>query len=306
MMIKSIRFQTLGAMGLLAVWAGIAALPVQAQTGACCLPATPPALTTQPCIQTDAVTCGNLGGVYLGDNTMCTSPNYQAPSACAKIDIDAGQNGAPNGGQVNITGATLFKNFFTQPASTNADCLPPGGGPANGKTAPNDFPVCANFVPFCGFFSSPCPGFSATNQLAPSFSCPQITPYYWVVQYRGVGSVEGLGEFVDNQLLGIIPTAVPSDSGFINRLQWANTGAWSGGGGCTRASSTGHTPDPSTDSGTPVIPNSMDMNVTDVPTPLQIQGSGTSDDAKWNKKPGQAGYGKNPRHTTSGDLSQLA
>src|SRR5262250_2913836 len=83
-----------------AIGAGLNGSRAVAQTGACCLPATPPALTTQPCIQTDAVNCGNLCGVYLGDNTDCTSPNYQAPSACAKIDIAVGQNGAPYGGQV--------------------------------------------------------------------------------------------------------------------------------------------------------------------------------------------------------------
>ncbi len=297
-------FITRAAQLAVAVATSVAPLATaHAQIGACCLPPAVPALTTQPCLQTDALNCASLGGTYLGDNTICTSPNYAAPSSCASVQIGVGQNGAPSGGQVNISGATLFKQFFTVPASTNADCLPPLGTPANGRTAPNDPGTCSNLVPFCGFFNSPCPGFGPTNQLAPTFSCSAPNTYYWLVQYRGSGSVEGFIEFVDNQLQGIIPTFAPLDSGFINRLQFANLGQQSNIAPCAKADYNGNgiTTD---DSGTPVIPQSIDIAVSDVPSVMVVVGSGTGADTKWNRKPTATGYGLNPR-TSTGGLSNL-
>lgn len=288
---------------------GIAALggtAAHAQTGACCLPPAPPALTTQPCIQTDALNCASLGGTYLGDNTICTSPNFAAPSSCATVNIEIGQNGAPNGGQVNISGATLFQAFFLSPASTNADALPPAGLPANGKRVSNNQPACNDSVPYAGFFPNPCPGVSPTNQLARTFACagsaPQPGPYYWVVQYRGSGSVEGFTEFTDFQLLGTVPN-YPPVNGWINRLKfWDQT---TGPQLTCRADADGdgNTND---DTGTPVVPTSIDIAIADIPSTMVVVGPGTSSDSQWNRKPTQVGYGRNHRLSTGGLSNQLA
>ncbi|MFO0972623.1 MAG: dockerin type I repeat-containing protein [Phycisphaerae bacterium] len=253
----------------------------------------------------DPTTCGNLGGVYLGDHTVCSAPEFVAPSSCGSFLLDVGTNGAPDGGEVNISGATLFKDFFTRPASTNADCLAPlGGGPVNGKMWPNDPPACVTLVPFCRFFTNVCPGFGATNQLAPNWNCISGTPFYWIVQYRGSGSLEGITEFVDNQLLDIIPTFKPADSGYINRSQWANAAGKLPIGGCSEADAQGDGVT-TNDSGTPLIPHAIDVAVSDVPSTEAVVGPGSGADARWNRKPTQAGYGLNPRSSTAGLPSTL-
>jgi len=292
------------AIGIATLVLGAAA--ARAQTGACCLPPGPPALTTQPCIQTDMANCISMGGTYLGDNTMCTSPSFAAPSSCVSVNMETGQNGAPNGGQVNISGATLFQNFFLSPASTNADALPPNGLPANGRMVSNNQPVCNDSVPYAGFFPNPCPGVSPTNQLARTFACagtsPNPGPYYWIVQYRGSGSVEGFTEFVDYQLLGMVPN-YPPVNGWINRLKF-----WDQTTGLqltcrADANGDGNTND---NTGTPVVPSSIDIAVADVPSTMVVVGPGTGADAKWNRKPTQTGYGLNPRLSTGGLSSLLA
>src|SRR5262245_47075161 len=102
----------LPALAIATAIAGAASQATAQPTGGCCMPPLPPALTTQPCVRMDSINCSALGGTYLGDETDCTSPNYAAPSGCASVQYSMGQNGAPNGGQLNISGATLFADFF--------------------------------------------------------------------------------------------------------------------------------------------------------------------------------------------------
>jgi hypothetical protein len=105
-----------------------------------------------------------------------------------------------DGGEVNISGATLFVNFFEAPGSTN-DWIDVDG---DGWSGFQDYP------PY-------------VDQLAPLFGCPDWQGW-WLVQYRGVGSGNGLKEFVDYQLLGLVPDNLPSEDGVINRILWAADG----------------------------------------------------------------------------------
>jgi len=106
------------------------------------------------------------------------------------------------GGQVNVSGATLFQDFFTAPASTN-DFIDADGDGLHG------------YDPFTPPF---------VDQLAPAYACGGGWIGWWLVQYRGVGSGNGLNEFVDYQLLGTIPSAPPSGdlmkNGALATLAW--------------------------------------------------------------------------------------
>ena len=138
----------------------------------------------------------------------------------------------PSGGQVNISGATLFADFFAVPALTN-DFIDADGDGFYGYN-----PVVPPFV----------------DQLAPAFDCFSWSGW-WLVQYRGVGSGNGLNEFSAFQLLGTIPTNPPSEVGRINTIQFANLGV--------ATPPCGYTCNPS---GTPICPTSIDLAVMDVPT----------------------------------------
>src|SRR5438105_1209829 len=114
-------------------------------------------------------------------------------TAVAQITYDAGTNGAPDGGEINISGATLFSQFFSFPGSTN-DFIN-----ANGNMVSR---TCGD-IPRARFYDSDCDGFSdSVEQLArPSLgsACPPYSTY-WLINQRGVGSGNGLGEFVTFQL----------------------------------------------------------------------------------------------------------
>src|SRR5262245_37031475 len=78
-------------------------------------------------------------------------------TAVAQITFDAGTNGSPDGGEINISGATLFAQFFSFPGSTN-DFINANG---NIVTRP-----CGN-IPAASFYDSDCDGFSdSVDQLA--------------------------------------------------------------------------------------------------------------------------------------------
>ncbi|MCC7203730.1 MAG: hypothetical protein IT441_01510 [Phycisphaeraceae bacterium] len=191
------------------------------------------------------------------------------------------------GGQVNISGATLFYNFFTAPASTNDWADVDGDG-------------------VFGFD----PMFGTTDQLAttPTINNPgnpatySVTfgsPSYWMVNYRGVGSGNGLKEMVNDQLARIngssnIPTSVPAEGGLFNRLAYVtqlglvDTGV----------------ANPNHASGSPVLQTSIDVAVMDVPTTWFVQ-AGTSSSGAWNRKPTEVGYGTNPTTSTAGQSNTL-
>lgn len=131
------------------------------------------------------------------------------------------------GGQVNISGATLFETFFTVPASTNDWIDPDCDGTER---------IIDNLAPdyYLGFGNG--------------------SQDWWLVNYRGVGSGNGLSELVNYYCYGDIPTDRPIDNGYINRYRyftgsteiisnpwgcldetdWANRGACCYGGTCAR------------------------------------------------------------------------
>ncbi len=148
------------------------------------------------------------------------------------------------GGEVNISGATLFRDFFQAPASTNDWIDADGDG-------------------FFGFNPNTPP---YVDQLAVAWN-PSVTTW-WLVQYRGVGSGNGLSELVDFALCGTLPTAPVTDKSTINRTVWGppGTSPWPG--------------------------TSVDAGVLDVPTGWMIKW-GTQGDQAWNRKPSQSGYGWN-------------
>jgi len=100
--------------------------------------------------------------------------------------------------QVNISGATLFENFFKDEASTH-DWIDVDGDGYWGFRLSNPF---------------------LTDQLALDPWNTSDPNSFWVVQYRGVGSGNGLAELVDWHLLGTLSDRIPSP-GVINRCAFA-------------------------------------------------------------------------------------
>jgi len=165
--------------------------------------------------------------------------------------------------QVNISGATLFADFFTAPASTNDYIDADGDG-------------------LHGFFDYP----PYTDQLATTYSTSGWSSY-WSVAYRGVGSGNGLADLVnwhntDPELFTDL--TVPADYGYINRIMWANLGVLQ------------PIADLSLPGGCPVDPCNIDIAVMDVPTTWFVY-TGADTDAQWSKKPTESGYGRNPLKT---------
>ncbi len=191
--------------------------------------------------------------------------------------------------QVNIAGATLFVNFFTKPASTNDFINVDGDQAWVDITPPYVYDDC-QWVPFKGYYPYPCDFVSYVDQLAPSFdppgSCSFPDTAWWIVNYRGVGSGNGLAELRDFELNGVIPQTPPSDYGYINTIKYAELGACIGVPGCG----------PRHPNCTPLSweQTSIDIAVMDVPTTWFVTQPGTP---AYNRKPGEPGYGSNP--TTS-------
>lgn len=180
-------------------------------------------------------------------------------------------------GEVNISGATLFVDFFRFPASTN-DFIDMDGNGVSGFDL---------FDP------------NTPQQLAPS---PTITtsPYtvtpapntFLTVNYRSVGSGNGLAEFVNYQVNSVIPTSVPSEAGLYNRIEYANLGAKTALG------------NPNTSSGIPIAQTSVDIAGMDVPTKWFVK-AGNASDAAWNAKPTASGYGHNTATSSTGQSNAL-
>lgn len=177
--------------------------------------------------------------------------------------------------QVNGAGATLFADAAQQPGLTN-DWI----------DADNDGRW--------GFYDSDGDGIAdSVDQLAPSN--PANPNLVWVYQYRSVGSIEGLGEFIDFQTCGNLPEAIPSERGVINSLLWAQTGACNGA-----ATSAGWGPACTDDLDGDGVPSqctpdcleTVDFANTDVPSAwsLRVSPQGGND---WSRKPLEIGYGFN-------------
>lgn len=112
------------------------------------------------------------------------------------------------GGQINVSGATLFLEFFTVEAATT-DYLDPD---------------CDNTE-------------RIIDQLAPDFagfSFGSSPEDWWLFQYRGVGSGNGLAELAKSACYGTIPTTPPVDEGYINRWHYyvGGTGTINNPWGC--------------------------------------------------------------------------
>jgi hypothetical protein len=313
--------------GMIAVVANFAATSFSyAQNGACCKTD-----GTCQDVTAGVGECGGLGGFYLGDGTVCAGSDcgrgacatnigltgscfVGCEAACQLVEgkfegvgTTCGVGGTgiqsppspgggggvyTSGGQVNISGATLFADFFEfNPAATNDFLNTDGDNIYCRQPLPNG-PV-TSVDTFNLFKDLDCsPGLDGVDQLMPDWSCPGNLPSWYghlLVQYRSVGSVEGFDEFVTSQLTGAIPNSIPSERGLIGRTRWATTGAKVGTcqqGDCFGVAGT------SDDSGTPVCPNSIDLSSTDVPSSYAVQGPGTQNDARWDRKPTQSGYGR--------------
>ena len=184
-------------------------------------------------------------------------------------------------GQVNISGATLFRDFFTFPASTN-DYIDVDGDSNAGSL---------------GTFPPP--------QLALDFTDPGFPGSSHIIfNYRGVGSGNGLAEMRDYQLARLdgrapadgLPAvgAFPAEGGIINRTEYVDqTGNLVPGIG--NAANNG---------GSPIIQNSIDIGVMDVPTSWFVTNP-TVATPSWDARPGDASYGTNPLQTVAGQGNQL-
>ncbi|MCC7291208.1 MAG: hypothetical protein IT449_03990 [Phycisphaerales bacterium] len=199
------------------------------------------------------------------------------------------------GGQVNGSGATLFVDFFKVPASTNDDYGCDGHDGVDGD-------MDCNGNPYWGFDlgRSNC-GQSPVDQLAPFFDPGQDWTGWWLFQYRSVGSVEGFGEFVSNQLCDVIPQSVPSEAGLINRFEFARLGQTTWGGPFADCDGDGDTND---ESGTPYCPGSIDFAFTDVLASWAVR-AGNENAGQWSRTPTANGYGWNSIPSNNGFVSRL-
>lgn len=197
-----------------------------------------------------------------------------------------------NGGEVNISGATLFADFFFKPASTN-DYIDADGNAHAGK------------------FSSWPP-----QNLAPTWTPGTPLNTWWAYNYRGMGSGNGLKEFLGSQ--GCRDTDVPrdgvSDTAFMFPYAYPPADAWIP---MTPATDDGYfnhakysvlgVPQwlgPYADNSyIPRTPAQIDLAVLDVPTKWFTAVAGLTPD--WRLKPGDAGYGLCPIQSSNGKVSNL-
>jgi len=184
---------------------------------------------------------------------------------------------------INISGATAQQNYFKAAASTN-DFLDVDG---DGVFSPS----VDNLSPF---------------KVAP----PYAANHRWTVQYRAVGSGNGLNELVTwGQTFATnaadIPFSTAADGGFNNLTQYINAGATTGP---ANLSNPGAAPNTSTTTGVPSVLTSgggirIDIAPLDVPTLwfTRIAGAGAFDLA-----PGTAGYGTNAKVATDRNGAPVA
>lgn len=193
--------------------------------------------------------CGDGGGTHAG--------TYSTPGG-ATITVD--------GGQVSLSGASLFVDFFRQPSSTNdwIDVDDNGFAGFDPYTFPFVQPLAINWYPESGLDT------------------------WWMFNYRSVGSVRGFNEFVDSQTCDAIPIRVPSEAGLFNGYEYATLGTANYAGANA--------------SGIPVVPCEIEGSFLDVPSAWAIQVPGTPN---WNRTPLSAGYGLNPVPTSAGGRSEL-
>jgi hypothetical protein len=195
-----------------------------------------------------------------------------------------------NRNQINISGSTLFANFFAAPAATN-DYLGVDQGLNYMDSTGAQLYTDGDFFRLYDPFNPNLP-----DQLAFTDWTSADPNNRWVVQSRGVGSGTGLKEldlFYNSAPPGPgnANFVLPNDKSYINRTQWGFSGGLMGPG------------NPANPGGCVVVPPRIDMAVMDVPT-IWIVMAGVDANAYWQAHPLDAadGYGRNP--ITSWDTAQ--
>ncbi|HEY4330057.1 MAG TPA: dockerin type I repeat-containing protein [Phycisphaerae bacterium] len=193
---------------------------------------------------------------------------------------------------VTISGSTAFASFFQAPGSTN-DWIDVNN---DGILGFNPLGSSGGLIPFVEQIA-PAVTLSANNSVASYAVFSNLSgaanAAYMSVQYRGVGSVNGLVELVNYALNGALPGATPpGNPSTLNRLTVSG------------ATGSGYTGVGGFPVGTPLT--SIDAAVLDVTTSWGVQGAAGT--PQWNLKPSQAGYGLNPSSPVNGGLqtNQLA
>lgn len=197
---------------------------------------------------------------------------------------------------INISGATLFENFFRAQASTNDYYDVDGDGICGACPAPNDI----------------------AESLARPFGSVAVTPYPsfttapWVVQYRSTGSGNGFAELISsgtifevgNEAAAPNIAASRAENAYANREKYidlvlvpptsdANFNSENPGGAPFTQQAVGATPyvarpftGPGISSGGGI---QMDLAVSDVPSSWFARI--TTGTPKWSNKPASPGYG---------------
>ncbi len=183
---------------------------------------------------------------------------------------------------VNISGATLFQNFFISPSSTN-DFLDVDGDSVAGIFNNGPDQLCAGSIPSNSFFN---------------------------INYRVVGSGNGVTESFRwgqtfQTALGVPGALAPSgnalSAAYFNRNQYSVNGLLNG---LANAGNPASTPMTTTlvapFSGIYAAPNNpagggirIDLGITDVPAAFAVR-FGPAAQAEFNRTPGSNGYGQNP------------
>ena len=171
--------------------------------------------------------------------------------------------------QINITGATLFNDYFTFPAGTN-DFIDVDGDGCFGFGDPN----CIA-------------GGDVVDQLAlDDFNSPNN---YWTVQVRAIGSIEGITELLNFHACCDLPEEIATDNAKINRAQYALASACFGTfSRCNSDLDMDGLPEANC---TPVCLETIDIAIADVPTTWATSADGAP---AWNRTPTSAGYGLAP------------
>ena len=201
------------------------------------------------------------------------------------------------GNQINISGATLFANFFAAPAGTN-DWIGVDQGTNYSDSTGSQLYTDGDFLMGYDPYNPSLP-----DQLAFGDWTSTDPNARWIVQSRGVGSGTGLKELdLYYNTAPPFPTGCPAcvanpnfvypnDKSYINRTQWGYSGGIMGPGVSSNPG------------GCVVVPPRIDMAVMDVPTRWLVV-AGSSSSANWHGHPLDAadGYGQNP--ITSWNTSQ--
>ena len=184
---------------------------------------------------------------------------------------------------INISGATAQQNYFKAAASTNDFLDVDGDGVFS--------PTVDNLAPF-------------------KVAAPYAANHRWTVQYRAVGSGNGLAELVQwgqtfATAAGDIPFNTAADGGFNNLTAYINAGATTGPANLLNP---GAAPNTSTTTGVPSVLTSgggirIDIAPLDVPTLWYTRVAGTG---AFNAAPGTTGYGNNAKLATDRNGNPVA